>query len=84
MGGPSYPPQPGAIRWDLAWKGALLCGIGAAVLSAIPIVSFGCCLWLLGAGALTVTLYQKQVADTLVTPGMGMKVGALAGVSAFW
>ncbi len=83
MGGPSYPPQPGAIRWDLAWKGALLCGIGAAVLSAIPIVSFGCCLWLLGAGALTVTLYQKQVADTLVTPGMGMKVGALAGVFGF-
>ena len=83
MGSPAYPPQPGAIRWDLAWKGALLCGIGAAVLSAIPIVSFGCCLWLLGAGALTVTLYQKQVADTLVTPGMGMKVGALAGVFGF-
>ncbi len=38
---------------------------------------------MLGAGALTVTLYQKQVSDTLITPGMGMKVGALAGVFGF-
>jgi hypothetical protein len=75
--------QPGAIRWDLAWKGALLCGVGAAVLSAIPIVSLGCCLWMLGAGALSVTLYRKQVPDTLITPGMGMRVGALAGVFGF-
>ncbi len=75
--------QPGAIRWDLAWKGALLCGVGAAVLSTIPIVSVGCCLWMLGAGALAVTLYQKQVPGTLITPGMGMRVGALAGVFGF-
>ena len=75
--------QPGAIRWDLAWKGALLCGVGAAVLSAIPIVSVGCCLWMLGAGALAVNFYQRQVPGTLITPGMGMRVGALAGVFGF-
>jgi hypothetical protein len=75
--------QPGAIRWDLAWKGALLCGVGAAILSAIPIVSLGCCLWMLGAGALAVMLYQRQVPGTLITPGMGMRLGALAGVFGF-
>jgi hypothetical protein len=72
-----------AIRWDLAWQGALLVGAGAAVLSAIPFVSLGCCLWMLGAGALSVGLYQRRVPGTVITPGMGMKLGALAGVFAF-
>jgi hypothetical protein len=61
----------------------LLCGVGAAVLTAIPVVSLGCCLWMLGAGALSVSFYQKRVPDTVITPGMGMKLGALAGVFAF-
>jgi hypothetical protein len=78
-----YPQTPGPIRWDLAWKGALLCGVGAAVLSSIPIISVGCCLWLLGAGALTVILYQKQVPGIPVTPGTGMRLGALAGAFGF-
>ncbi|MFZ0793926.1 MAG: hypothetical protein WAM65_09160 [Candidatus Korobacteraceae bacterium] len=81
--GSPYPPPPAAIRWDLAWKGALLCGVGAALLTAIPIISVGCCLWMLGAGALCVSLYQKRVPETLITPGMGMKLGALAGLFGF-
>lgn len=81
--GSPYPPLPTAIRWDLAWKGALLCGVGAALLTAIPIVSVGCCLWMLGAGALSVSLYQKRAPETLITPGMGMKLGALAGLFGF-
>jgi hypothetical protein len=77
-----YGPVTG-IQWDLAWRGALLAGAGAAVLTAIPYVSLGCCLWMLGAGALSVGLYQRRVPDTVITPGMGMKLGALAGVFAF-
>lgn len=64
----------------MAWKGALLCGVGAAILTAIPVVSVGCCLWMLGAGALAVSLYRRRVPDTLITPGMGMKIGALTGL----
>ncbi len=60
-----------------------MCGIGAAVLSSIPIIATGCCLWLLGAGAGTVALYRKQVPDALITPGVGMRLGALAGVFGF-
>ena len=77
-----YGPVSG-IQWDLAWQGALLAGAGAAVLTAIPFVSIGCCLWMLGAGALSVSLYQRRVPGTLITPGMGIKLGALAGVFAF-
>lgn len=38
---------------------------------------------MLGAGALSVSLYRKQLGGSPITPGMGMKVGALAGVFGF-
>src|ERR1700761_1407204 len=79
----AYALQPSAIRWELAWRGAVLCGIGAAILSAVPFVSLGCCLWMLGAGAVCVNLYRRQVPGTVVTPGMGMKLGAPSGGSVF-
>jgi hypothetical protein len=75
-----YAALPGQVRWELAWKGALLCGIGAAIFSAIPYVSMGCCLWMLGAGALAVSLYRRHVPGTVITQGMGMKIGALTGL----
>jgi len=78
-----YPAAVGAIQWDIAWRGALLAGAGAAVLAAVPFVSLGCCLWMLGAGMLSVALYQRRAPGTLITPGMGMKLGALAGVFGF-
>jgi len=81
---PTYPTHQSApIHWDLALKGALLTGIGAGLLSAVPIVSLGCCLWILGAGALSAFLYQKRTPLTAVTPGMGMRIGALTGVFGF-
>jgi hypothetical protein len=45
----------------------------------MPVLGLGCCLWLLGAGALAVWLYQRRVPGALVTPGMGMRIGAVAG-----
>ncbi len=60
-----------------------MCGLGAALLSTVPVVAVGCCLWMLGAGALSVWFYRRQVPGVLITPGMGMKIGALAGVFGF-
>ncbi len=77
-----YALAPG-VQWNLAWQGALMAGAGAAILTAIPIVSLGCCLWMLGAGAVSVALYQRRVPGALITPGTGMKLGALAGVFGF-
>lgn len=77
----AYHPQ--AVQWDVAWKGAVLSGLLAAVLTAAPVISVGCCLWLLGAGALAVRLYQRRVPGALVTPGMGMRIGALSGAVGF-
>ena len=85
--GPAYHPQ--AVQWEAVWKGAILAGLIAAVLSATPVISLGCCLWLLGAGALSVFLYQRRVPAAFVTPGMGMRIGAVSGIvgfvaSTFW
>ena len=84
---PAYHPQ--AVQWEAAWKGAILSGLIAAVLTATPVISLGCCLWLLGAGALSVFLYQRRVPAAFVTPRMGMRIGAVSGVvgfvaSTFW
>ena len=38
---------------------------------------------MLAAGAFSVWMYQKQVPGVLITPGMGMRLGALAGVLGF-
>jgi len=78
---PVYHPY--SIQWELAWKGAFLSGLIAAVLTAAPVLSLGCCLWLLGAGALSVFLYQRRLPGAFVTPGMGMRIGAVAGVIGF-
>jgi hypothetical protein len=86
---PSAAYHPQVVQWEAAGKGAILSGLIAAVLTAVPVVSVGCCLWLLGAGALSVFLYQRRVPAALVTPAMGMRIGALSGVvgfvaSTFW
>jgi hypothetical protein len=84
---PAYHPQ--AVQWDAAWQGAVLCGLIAGILSVVPVIGLGCCLWLLGAGALSVFFYQRRVPAAFVTPGMGMRIGAVSGVvgfvaSTFW
>ena len=65
------------------WQAALLAGAGAAVLSFLPVLSFGCFIWLFGAGVWTVAMHQRRVPTPPVTPGMGMRIGALAGAFAF-
>lgn len=80
----SWPPaqhsyEPSLIQWNLAAKGALLAGLISAFLSGLPKMGLGCCLWLLGGGALAVWLYQRRIPGAVVTPGMGMRIGALSG-----
>lgn len=75
------PREP--IHWNQVWQGALLAGGGAALLSSLPFLALGSLLWLLIAGALSVSMYQRRVPTAVVRPGMGMRIGALAGVFAF-
>ena len=80
-----YAPQSGVILWQLAWKDAFFCGIGAAVLFVltVPFIKMGAVLWMLAGGALTLQLYRRRIPGASVTPGMGMRLGALAGLLGF-
>jgi Protein of unknown function (DUF4199) len=77
-----FPQQSGEIRWSLAWKSTLLLGLGAAALflisaPAIQVLAFG---WLVVAGFLATHFYRRSVAHTKITPGAGMRLGALTGL----
>jgi hypothetical protein len=84
-GSVAYPSLPGAIHWPAARKDALLCGVGAAVLFVLtaPVIRMGGVIWMLLGGALVARLYRRHVPGGMVTPGMGMRLGALAGLFGF-
>jgi len=71
------------VQWSQAWQGALLTGVGAALLSSLPFLALGSFIWLTIAGAISVSMYQRRVPASVVRPGTGMRVGALSGVFAF-
>lgn len=71
------------IHWSQVWQGAALAGVGAALLSSLPFLALGSIVWMAVAGAISVSLYQRRVPTAIVRPGMGMRIGALAGVFAF-
>jgi hypothetical protein len=73
------------IQWRLARRDALLCGVGAAVLFVVtvPVIRMGGVVWMLVGGALMVPLYRRRLPGATITPGMGMRLGALAGVFGF-
>jgi len=80
--GAPLPQQPGAIQWHLAWKTALLLGIGAATLFTIsaPVIQVLAFIWIGIAGFLATRFYRRSIAYGGITPGMGMRLGALTGL----
>jgi len=76
----SRPSEP--IYWNQALQGAVLAGIGAALLSSIPFLAVGSLIWVTIAGAVAVSMYQRRVPAAIVRPGMGLRIGAVAGVVA--
>jgi hypothetical protein len=80
-------PAMSATR-DIQWKTA----IGAAVTfavpvgllcsSAVPLLSSGCCLWVVGGAVAAVGLYQRRAASALLTRRVGVRIGTIIGVMA--
>ncbi len=86
---PTVPTQastaaPGAIDWSQGFPVAGMMGLAMGIASLIPVVSIGCCLWMLAGGALSVALYRRRVPADAVPTGMGMRLGAVAGVLGFF
>jgi len=76
-----------AVR-DIHWKAA----IGAAVTfavpvgvlcsSAVPIVSTGCCLWVVGGSIAAIGLYQRRAAVRTLARPVGIRIGTIIGLMA--
>ncbi len=71
------------VDWSVAFKAAALLGLLAGIPSSLRFVSAGCCLWVIGGGALAVMMYRKWKPGALVTAGMGARIGAVTGFFAF-
>lgn len=63
------------------FRPALVCGIAAGVLTAVPMVNCLCCLWIVGGGILAAYLFSKASPASL-TPGDGAVLGILTGIVA--
>jgi hypothetical protein len=84
----SAAADAGAASRDLQWKQA----IGAAVTfavpvgllcsSIIPILSDGCCLWVVIGGVGAVGLYQRRSATRLLPRPAGVRIGVIIGILA--
>lgn len=80
----SLPAPPHAVDWRLGLSAAAIGGLASALASLIPLVSLGCCLWMLGGGALAVSFYHRRRPGTDVSSGMGARLGAVTGVLGFF
>jgi zinc-ribbon domain len=77
---PPHPTQ--SISWKDAVKAAILVAIPSGLLSAVSVLSWGCCLWVVGGSALAIALYRKWAPGFLLDTRSGFRIGALAGVIA--
>jgi hypothetical protein len=84
---PAQPvAMPGSdnINWHHGIRAALLAAIIGAVPSALPVLSVGCCIWVIGGAALAVMFYQNRMpAGSVVSAGMGSRLGGVTGLFAF-
>lgn len=63
------------------FKPALIGGLAAGVLTAIPLVNCFCCLWIIGGSMLAAYLFAKDQPAPL-TPGDGAVLGIMTGIAA--
>lgn len=66
------------IEWSQAWPATALAGLIAAVLMITPFAGLG--LGMLIGGSLSVVIYRRRVPSARLTPGMGARLGMVAGV----
>ena len=79
---PGTMPRAQGISWKDAILAALLVAVPAGLLSAISVLSWGCCLWVVGGAALAIVVYHRRAPAFLLETRSGMRIGAIAGVIA--
>jgi hypothetical protein len=83
-GGPPHgaPPRAQGISWKDAILAALFVAVPAGLLSAVSVLSWGCCLWVVGGAVLAIALYHRRAPGFLLETRSGVRIGAVAGLIA--
>jgi hypothetical protein len=79
---PGAPPRAKGISWKDAILAALLVAVPAGLLSAVSVLSWGCCLWVVGGAVLAIVLYHRRAPGFLLETRSGVRIGAVAGLIA--
>ena len=70
------------ISWRDAINAALIVGVPAGILTAISVLAWGCCLWVVGGAVVCIGLYRKRAPAFRLDTRSGLRIGALAGIIA--
>jgi hypothetical protein len=80
------PPSAVARVQGISWKDAILAALVVAVpaglLSAVSVLSWGCCLWVVGGAVLAIVVYHRRAPTFLLETRSGVRIGAIAGLIA--
>jgi hypothetical protein len=70
------------ISWKDAILSALIVAVPTGLLSSISVLSWGCCLWVVGGAVLALSVYQKRAPGFVLETRSGWRIGAVAGLIA--
>jgi len=70
------------ISWKDAILAALLVAVPAGLLSAVSVLSWGCCLWVVGGAVLAIAVYHRRAPTFMLETRSGIRIGAVAGLIA--
>jgi hypothetical protein len=76
------PARAQGISWKDAILAALLVAVPAGLLSAVSVLSWGCCLWVVGGAVLAISVYHRRAPSFLLETRSGLRIGAVAGLIA--
>jgi ribosomal protein L40E len=74
--------RPQGISWKDAILAALMVAVPAGLLSAVSVLSWGCCLWVVGGSVLAIVVYHRRAPAFLLETRSGIRIGAVAGLIA--
>jgi hypothetical protein len=82
-----FPGRPGGtiarvqgISWKDAILAALLVAVPAGLLTSVSVLSWGCCLWVIGGAVLAIVVYHRRAPGFLLETRSGIRIGAIAGL----
>jgi len=70
------------ISWRDAILAALIVAVPAGLLSAVSVLSWGCCLWVVGGAVLAIVVYHRRAPGFMLETRSGVRIGAVAGLIA--